>query len=194
MYNKQKLKVVVKVSSNPSSVQLGKLIMRVWGVDISIFKQMRPQNTMIHSSVDSIGFATCHVAICHGENQKDGVSVNSRVVNTSNRVKCFTTSQHCWLHMPRSCSFLCCTLHWLLFDCYIQAVSHVSAYTFTVYVVYFHKKEEDMFASRLDSIDTPRSLPLRPDKSLTETTDLFVGFSAHVGVQLNLVWDHFIYG
>lgn len=51
-----------------------------------------------------------------------------------------------------------------------------------------------MFASRLYSIDIQRSLPLGPDKSVTETTDLFVGFSAHMGVQLNLVWDHFIYG
>lgn len=75
----------------------------------------------------------------------------------------------------------------------MQTVCHVTAYTFTVHIVYFHKKEEDMFASRLDSIHTPRSLPLGPDKSHTETTDLFVVFSAHEGVQLNLVWDRFIY-
>lgn len=47
---------------------------------------------MIPSSVDSFGFATCHVAMCYGENQKDGVSVNSRVVNTSNRIVHYITA------------------------------------------------------------------------------------------------------
>lgn len=187
MDNKQKLIVVSK----------RKLIMRVWGVDISIFKQMRPQNTMSPSSVDSNGFATCHVAKCYGENQKHGVSVNRRVAGTSNNM-CIKTvwwkPSHSLFEDTKSCSFLCCTLHWVLSDCYMQAVCHVSAHTLAVYIVYFHKKEEDMFASRLDSRDSPRSLPLGPDKSLTETTDLFVGFSAHVWVQLNLVRDRFISG
>lgn len=97
-----------------------------------------------------------------------------------------TQSQFVWRHQKLLIFMLYFTLGalWLL---HTGSLTCQCIYIYSIYCVF--PEEEDMFAGRLDSIDTPRFLPLGPQRN--PQTDLFEGFSAHAGVQLNLVLGSF---